>query len=304
MGNTIAAAGAAGASAPARPSRPRQETPAGGEPRDTVQLSRPYKAPQPEDFHPAVDESERTPEVVEKQRQSIDQALTTDQPVEFRNSEGKTVEVSVKKTETGYTYTLDGHPVDVTHDASYDEATQKETLAQMVDYHSQQPPYALDAVKKIHVAPTNTQDSTAAQFSGSDESITFFGREQLNEANFTHELGHGVGYKLSGKKNMVPEDWSQAVERDGREVSGYGKQSADEKNDGWLDWVDNKMRPGRDRADDFAEAYSGYIEARESGPEALAEFRRLYPERARILDRMYMNGQYVDSPLGDQPVYA
>jgi hypothetical protein len=171
--------------------------------------------------------------------------------------------------------------VDVRFQDGSDPGSQRFALARLIDYHSQSPPYARDALEAVNFEPT--RERVSANFTASNRSMTIFGSNQLNEGNFNHEMGHAVASKASGLAG-VPEGWQEAVRRDGREVSGYGKEFSEKMGSTLTGKLMSWLTPGVDRAEDFAEAYSGYLKARESGPEALAEFRRLFPERARVLD--------------------
>lgn len=269
-----------------------------------VSTPRPYVVPDVAEFHPKTDESERSTAVQQRQEQAVKEALTTGQPTTFETSEGKKVQVELHKTDKGYTYSVDGKPTDVTFDPSYDEAAQQRCLAKVIDYHAQSPKVADGVVSRVDFLKADPNSNLAAQYRGGDKSMAFVGEGNLNEANFDHELGHGVGLKLSGGKGMVPSGWEDAVKADGNEVSGYGKESREamEKDGGWSGWLNEKWY-GKDRvgykADDFAESYQAYKEAKESGPEALEKFRTKFPARAEFLDKHAE--ELRDSPMPEDP---
>jgi hypothetical protein len=64
----------------------------------------------------------------------------------------------------------------------------------------------------------------------------------------------------------APHDWKEVARKDGNWVTDYAKVNPDE---------------------DFAEHWEEYLKVRERGPEALEEFRRTYPNRARFLENVY-----------------
>jgi len=190
----------------------------------------------------------------------------------------------------------------VTFDPSYDEAAQQRCLAKVIDYHGQSPKVADGVVSRVDFLKADPNSNLAAQYRGGDKSMAFVGEDNLNEANFDHELG--VGLKLSGGKGMVPPGWEDAVKADSNELRGYGKESREamEKDGGWSGWLSEKWY-GKDRvgykADDFAESYQAYKEAKESGPEALEKFRAKFPARAQFLDRHAE--ELRDSPMPEDP---
>lgn len=297
---------AAGAGAGATPPKKAEPTPT-PEPKDQVELStqaqqetkKPYQLPSESEWHPPVDESERTPELVNRQNASVEEALRSNQPVSFTDASGKSSELQITRDGDNYRYTLNGKPVDVDFTQNYSEQDRTELLARLADYHSRSPEFAQDSFKSVTFADRPEGSNTDARFSSSGQNLTFFGKGTLDQTNFDHEVGHAVGYKESYA--LVPEGWSEAARRDGREISTYGKSSHDDKMDDWF------VLPGNERADDFAESYAAYKEAKEAGPEALQQFREAYPERARLLSK-YFPEQYdspmPESPLSREPVYA
>jgi len=259
---------------------------------------RPYKLPSVDQQFPDADESERTGTVKRKQDAAVKEALTTGKPTSFETSEGKKVEVSVQKTDAGYSYTLDGKKTDVTFDATYSEASKARCLSKLIDYHAQTPEDVRDAVTRFDFVDPRSEN-LAGQFRSGTKSIAIFGESNLTESTLNHEMGHAVGYKLSGDKSTVPDGWEDAVKGDANEMSGYGKSSYDEKKQSWGGWLREKTL-GADRsavrADDFAESYAAYLEAKESGPEAMRQFSEKYPNRSKFLEKR-LEPQLVDSPL-------
>lgn len=261
-----------------------------------AKIQRQYDVPDEKDFHPKVSEAERTPEVVKKQEDAVKEAIRTGKPTSYETSEGQRVDVSVKKTEDGFRYRFNGNEVSVSFDDSYDEKTKEKTLARIVDYHAQSPTFAQSSFDKIRVDAANPESNTAASYS--NRQIRFFGDHFVDEQTFQHEVGHAVGQKMTNTKSVVPEGWTEAVEKDGNEISGYGKESFDSKNNGFPGWV---IAPifGSDaaslRSDDFAESYQAYVEAQESGPEAVAAFEKKFPNRARFLAKQF--GTMRDAPM-------
>ena len=90
----------------------------------------------------------------------------------------------------------------------------------------------------------------------------------LHARRLDHEIGHLIGQARSQDHTFCPPGWYAAIKSDGagNTVSAYAKESPDE---------------------DFAESWSYYILARQSGAQQLAAFRQKFPDRARLLDAIY-----------------
>ena len=258
------------------------------------QAKRPYHAPHGDHWHPSTDESERTPEVVAQQEKRVQESLDKKAGVTFQNSEGKSLEVQITKTAGGYQYQMkNGTSVSVSFDKSYDDKAQRQALAKLIDYQSQMPKGFDQHLTEISMEKEGAMGNTAARREGSK--LRFFGAEQLNESNFSHEFGHIVGSAVeseedtfaqrmlgglesrifSGRSHSAPDTWAKTMADDKRDISGYA-----------VDTI-NTQSESLGLAEDFAETFTAYHEARESGPEALAEFRKLYPKRAQAMDKIW-----------------
>ncbi len=279
----------------------------GGNGRDAlVTNDRTYTLPEEQASRPRADESERSAEVVAQQKDALAESIRTGGTTQFVTSEGERVDVAVRETDGGYTYDLAGRTVTVDFDASYSEADRAEALAKVVDYHAQLPTYARDTFDSVTVEPFDREADYSAYFWR--RGITFNGANAVTEDRFNHEVAHGVAYKASGETSAVPPGWDQAVADDKNEITSYGKGSFQERNDGLPGWILAPVFGSETaslRQEDFADAYSTYAEARESGPDALRDFEARYPNRARFLARYF--DREVDSPLprrDDAEVYA
>lgn len=267
---------------------------------ELVNTSRTYRPPDGIRFHPPGSEEERTQEVEDQQRETVNRSLTSGQFVPFTTSEGQTVDVKVDKTAEGYRYQLDGRTVKVSFDDSFPEADQPDHLAKLIDYHAQTTPYARDVFDEVRFRKKeDPKSNTAAYYSADSRSLTFLTAQNLTEDTFNHEVGHGVAYKASFGDSSVPPGWDDAVSADGNEISGYGTKSFLDRSIIRFEEVERigEERTGL-RADDFAESYAAYAEAKESGPEALAQFESRYPNRARFLKPLFEE----TSPLRDSPM--
>jgi hypothetical protein len=97
---------------------------------------------------------------------------------------------------------------------------------------------------------------------------------------FDHELAHIFMQESpeSSKELMVPDGWAAAISAD--------------RADGKHEFVSSYARTNR--AEDFAETYRKYVEAQRGCD--LPAFRKTYPARAAILDRLF--GKTPDEPAG------
>lgn len=212
-------------------------------------------------------------ELIAQQEAQIAESLANGgDTVSFTNSNGETEELSVRQVEsTGgdVVYELegeDGNIIRVESGLSAEDSTVG--LARVADYYTQLPDHLRQGVEEIefHAEP---DDTAAADYS--DGRIRFFdGLEHINEEVFNHEVGHAVGDGLDedSEARLTPEGWEPATESDPDAVSDYSDEGLEE---------------------DFADSFAAYLEARENGPEALAEFAELYPERYAILEDVYAN---------------
>lgn len=240
------------------------------------------------DSYEAVEASnaERSTEVIRAQEQSVLDAVTGGQPVQFQNSNGETEELSIRQVDGGSGKTVyeltgeDGHTIRIESELGASE--NRTALARIADYYSQLPPGVRDSNDRI-VLSRNPDDSAAADFRSREDRIRFYdGLAHLNEEVFNHEYGHAIGYDEDGLGENgwhrigqvfsgsdgegTPRGWDAAAEADPGSVSGYADGS---------------------RKEDFAESWAAYLEARENGPEALARLEEAIPSRFAILEQVY-----------------
>lgn len=231
---------------------------------------------------------ERTPEVIEQQEAAVLEAIESGEPVEFTNANGETEMVTiVQQQDTGgqtvYEVTDEnGHTFTISSELTATENLS--ALGRIVDYYTQQPPGARDTVDEITLyAGDKPGDDAAADYRRDGDKIRFYeGLDHLNEEVFDHEVGHGVGYEVDGEGESVISD-----------VGGlFGGQDGEGTPDGWSEAIEqDDKRPNEysetNDKEDFAESWAAYLEAREQGPEALAELEERFPARYAILEETY-----------------
>lgn len=86
----------------------------------------------------------------------------------------------------------------------------------------------------------------------------------MGRLNQDQQIDARTGDDFSPK---LPRGYSQAAEADNRRVSHYGETNISE---------------------DFAEFYEAYLNAEQAGPQALARFERLYPNRFELLSELVL----------------
>lgn len=246
---------------------------------------RAYQQPGLEHWHPPTDESERTPLLVKAQEDALQHSLGSGRAATFRTSEGPEVQVRLQRTSTGFRYSLgSADPIRVRFDASYTPDQKSEVLSRLIDYHCQVPTHFRPLLREVSVETRGLLGNVTARREGSR--CRFIGAENLNESNFTHEFGHLAGSAIEscqdtwaqwllgnyeqrwipGRSNSAPDEWSTAMRRDRRPISTYAHET-----------------PGLE--EDFAEFWTAYHEARESGTEATSRLRELYPSRTGVMER-------------------
>jgi hypothetical protein len=262
-------------------------------PQDRVTLSeeaRRYQLPD-ERRHWGVptDNSERTPQIQQRQEANVRRALQGGQCMDWTNANGQREAVSIRATENG-AYQLqgqDGHPVRIQLDPGMSEAERVTALARIADFHTQTPNHLRNALDQIEVSRDQNGGILAQQ---GDRTMRFFGGlDNLTEHVFDHEFGHAVGRKLNrdaqsrwlaehpymaympdNNFSATPRGWDEAREKDILAPSQYARQGSS--------------------PEDFAEAYAAYREAQEAGPQAMAQLRQQFPERTRYLDTVMNQG--------------
>ncbi|MFP2904791.1 hypothetical protein ACLESD_06990 [Pyxidicoccus sp. 3LFB2] len=231
----------------------------------------------------------------ELREQAVEEAIAGNgQPVDFVNSDGKTEQVAIGQLPFAGEDTYFVRVGDQTFQVEFQggtDADREAFLAQVIDSYSETPPELRSSLEKIVVTPdqgSETATGNRAAASAGDGTITFYEDGQhLSEDIFHHELGHLIGRQqeekgdgfwtdlgevFTGEPPPVPDGWDEAAMADGDFTSGYAK--TDYQRDG-------------NYTEDFAEAWKLYMAAIDGGPEALAGFRKQFPERAEILEDIY-----------------
>lgn len=229
----------------------------------------------------------RTRELAQAQEQTVIEALNSDGPVEFTNSNGDTEMLSIRQVEDtkgDVTYELqgeDGRTIKIESELGADDT--RIALGRIADYYSQTPNGARNSFDTIELH-TRDGDGAAADYNARKQRIRFFdGLDYLTEAVFDHEVGHGVGYEADGNGegtgsrlgqlfydeglHGAPQGWDDAIEADGTRLTEYANTNHKE---------------------DFAESWTTFVEAVEQGDTALDEFQERYPNRFEILEEVYM----------------
>ena len=99
--------------------------------------------------------------------------------------------------------------------------------------------------------------------------------EREEDTLFQRMLGGLESRIFSGRSHSAPDTWAKAMADDKRDMSANAVDTMKTQSE------------SLGLAEDFAETFTAYHEARESGPEALAEFRKLYPNRAQAMDKIW-----------------
>ncbi|MGE6758503.1 hypothetical protein ACQKGO_10855 [Corallococcus interemptor] len=224
---------------------------------------------------------------------AVDEALETGNAVPFTNTDGKTEQVSITQLPPGFAgggddvYVVsvgnDRFTVRVEEGADVDT---EDVLAQVIDSYSETPEDLRGSLERVVIKKDPDPDNAAAR--AGDGTITFYdGGKNVTDDIFHHEIGHLIGRqvedandgilsgffeKLRGEPPPIPDGWAEAAAADGNHLNDYTEDSFNESGV---------------YTEDFAEAWSEYMRALDGGPEALAAFEQLYPERSEILEDIY-----------------
>lgn len=219
------------------------------------------------------------------QQDAIETAIRTGEPVDFVNSEGKTISVTVEAIQDGsageFNVKVDGDEFTVTSELGIAETIGG--IASIVEFGS-----ALELPQTIRRFPDSvtfdkhykTEDdgslntNTNATYS-SDHNVTYW--EGSGDSNFQstqryyHELAHGIARDLPDSDGSLPAGWEAVfndVGKPGGEdyVSGYGTPA----------------RGGPKEA--FAETFAAYMQARDYGSAELQIFRDHFPSQAQYIE--------------------
>lgn len=230
---------------------------------------------------------------------AIKGAIQSGRPVAMVNSEGQPFQatfandgVNGQNGQQRFHLTVDGHRVDVSADSSIQGAGER--LGSVADGLSLTPRHLRGELKQIHYnAGPNPSDpywekeykmpgfqslATAGQ-----GRIQVWNGSNLAGESFDHEMGHLIGarrgfldklwdrYNQTHDPDNIPVGWQSTSGRDKKDMSHYGTRSP---------------------AEDFAESWAHYMEARRAGPQQLAQFQKDYPARAATLERIYNGGTW------------
>ncbi|MGE0495356.1 MAG: hypothetical protein AB7S38_39485 [Vulcanimicrobiota bacterium] len=243
------------------------------------------------------------PPAEQLRRAKLQSALERSETISITNSAGESVEVRLSETGSQndkrvFQIQMGRHSLTVKIPEGQDPI---EVLGRLVDYWSQIPEHLRGQAQTVIIENgRNPADASWAETYGipgftsaataGGGTITFWnGVGNLTEQTFNHEMGHLIGERRTPAERQLeqqfgpwgrwPRGWEQAAQADGNHVSEYATHAT---------------------AEDFAESWAHYLEAREQGREALREFRLRYPHRAAYLDAIYEN-RPLPEPARKQP---
>lgn len=232
------------------------------------------------------DKDSHSPLVDQLREKELGQFIEQKKEFDFTNSVGQTFKAQITEMEAPdgkrkFTVRLGEHSLVLT--VPKDENVEK-LVGKVLDYWSQQPEHLRGELKSFRVEPGRNPDDayweekykipgfTSAATAGGHEITLWNGGGYFDKGLFDHEFGHLVGQKdddpLRGDTDFCPPGWEDAIKADNQSVSDYGDKAI---------------------AEDFAEAWKHYLKARSEGDRALREFRLKYPNRVKILDKIWEN---------------
>lgn len=230
----------------------------------------------------------------------VGEGLENGEPVPYTNSNGEEFEVQYSQgestdTQDTYTIKLGNDEVSVRIPPGEDPEA---ALDEITNYYSQQPENVRGAVHTINIEEGQNPaddywaeeydipDFTSAATGGGGQINFWNGTRYLGEDVFDHEFGHNVGNAVRNEQNEESNPLQDYVNRFKDALSGDAasqnvprgySEAANSDNNSVSDYGDNAI------AEDFAETYQAYSEAVEAGPEAVAEFQQMYPERYALI---------------------
>ncbi len=217
------------------------------------------------------------------QQDAIEQAIRTGEEVSFVNGAGETVRVTVTPQVNGgsASYTVQVREfsdagfgrirVETSSFTLNSEIGTEETitaLANIVDWGSSLETVGANVPDFPGIINLRQErdPSAAASYSGPTDTMNFFnGTANINKSTYIHEMGHAIGYALaeSGATfQYSPAGWEDVLAGANGSVSEYVLNPQEE----------------------FSEALAAYVNAADHGPEALAEFRAAFPDRAAFIE--------------------
>lgn len=226
-----------------------------------------------------------------RQQNAIEAAIRTGDEVEFVNSDGQAIPVSVEKVDgpddsAYYEVTVGDESFSVESEIGIADTISG--ISNIIEFGStigtadgiRQFP---DSVRYLKAPKTSSSGANRLATYSSDHRLTFNnGNAYIEDAElYFHELGHGIGNDLDGDVEGEPVDASPA---------------------GWAD-IHNELAKDPDNflsdysntndRESFAEAFAAYSVAKSHGEEALQEFREAFPVEAEYLDNNVFG---VDNP--------
>jgi hypothetical protein len=208
------------------------------------------------------------------------------------NSDGESQEISITKDgddkyKINLTGTDNGQPYSNDLTVKLDQGIDpNKALPNTIDYYSETPTAVRGDIQEIEFkngqgplidGTEDPNDRAAADERGGK--ITFYdGTANLNGHVFHHEFGHGIGEQFEDREDgglenfgegifgergkSVPKEYEEAAKKDGNFTSDYAKAS------------ENSY------VEDFADAWSSYMEAIDQGTPAVDAWKAKYPNRA------------------------
>jgi len=211
------------------------------------------------------------------QQEAVEQAIKTGESVEFVNQDGETIKLVIIQLNgpggASYHVSLNGGEDHVRVDSEWSTEDTISGIANIIDWGStfgaaESVPSFPQSV--IFASRNHDPDPNAPQASVvGDGDMIFFGGESLNRVVYNHEQAHVIGIELSTRQThyATPEGWAEVVneaaENGIHRVSQYAYRSP---------------------AESFAESVAAYVNARNNGPEALAQFKAAYPYRSAFIE--------------------
>lgn len=245
-----------------------------------------YEVPEGDDFTigSTANEVEIGQAAFDAQQDAIEESIRTGEEVEFVNSVGDTVGVTVtpnpgsgNDTASYSVQVREGSRTDTFNvDSEIGTENTIASIANIVDWGSS----LAVAGPNVPAYPTVVQlrqerdPVAAASVFGSTGTMLFYnGTANINRATYVHEMGHIIGYALNDASTeewrFSPAGWEEVLAGAEGDVSQY------------------LLNP----QEEFSEALAAYANAAEHGPEALAAFREAFPDRSAYIEENILGTQ-------------
>jgi len=235
-----------------------------------------------------------TPEIgqaaYDQQQNAIEEALRTGESVEFRNSDGDIVEVKIEKQSgrksADYKVTVDGNSsFDVRSEIGIGDTIAGLTtvinsgstlnVSEGIRTYPDELKFLKDQKSSGGIGGLFEEKKTTPADYTSGHTMRFYRGDTFiqDQSLYNHEIAHGIGRDL--------DDASWSLSRDAS-PAGWGevmKAAQAEDKDSITNYA------GESDAENFAEAFSAYINARNHGPEALETFKENYKHQSEYIER-------------------